>query len=90
MAAAPRKDSAAVFAAIEAALRPYVGSTMASTAAVAHCHRLGIAGPVLDRNQIGQLLGKLSMGLVILLGETKTQSVVGSIQQAIDALEEVR
>jgi len=83
-----RKQRAAVFAAIESALLPYVGRTMASTAAAAHCRRLGIDGPGLDRDQIGKLLGKLSMGLVILLGEAKTKSVVGSIQQAIDALED--
>ena len=88
MAVGLRKQRAAVFATIESALLPYVGRTMASTAAAAHCGRLGIDGPVLDRNQIGQLLGKLSLGLVILLGETKTQSVVGSIQRSIDALED--
>jgi hypothetical protein len=75
-------------AAIESALVPYVGGTMASTAAVAHCQRLGFDGPRLDAGQIGQLLGKLSSGLVILIGEAKTRSVVGSIQSAIDALED--
>ncbi|HEV8628855.1 MAG TPA: hypothetical protein VGV61_00960 [Thermoanaerobaculia bacterium] len=88
MAVGPRKDSAAVFAVIESVLLPYVGRTMASTAAAAHCRRLGIEGARFDGSQIGQLLGKLSMGLVILLGEAKTRSVVSSIQSAIDALED--
>jgi len=85
----PRKNTAAVFAAIQGALTPFVGATMASTAAAAHCQRLGFDGPVLDRQQIGQLLGKLTLGLVILLGEAKTNAVIGATRRAIDALEEV-
>ncbi len=76
-----------MFAAIEAALRPYVGAGMASTAAAAQAKRLGIDGADLDEEQVGQLLGKLTLGLVILVGEARTQSVVGAIREAIDGLE---
>jgi len=85
-----RKKTTDVFAAIETALRPYVGSTMASTAAAAQAKRLGLDGPALDGDQVALLLGKLTLGLVIFLGEAKTESVVGLMRQAIDGLEEAR
>jgi hypothetical protein len=85
-----RKKTADVFAAIETALRPYVGATMASTAAVAQAQRLGLDGAALDETQVALLLQKLTLGLVIFLGETKTKSVVGLMRQAIDELEEAR
>jgi hypothetical protein len=88
VAQGPHKNAAAVFAAIQEALTPYIGATMASTAAAAHCQRLGFDGPALDGHQIGQLLGKVALGLVIFLGEAKTSAVIATIRGAIDALEE--
>jgi hypothetical protein len=44
---------------------------------------------VLDSQQIGQLLGKLTLGLVIFLGEAKTKAVIEATRLAIDALEGV-
>ena len=82
-----RRQTSEVFAAIETALRPYVGATMARTAAAAHAERLGLGGPHLDDEQVGRLLGKLALGLMILIGEARTKSLVASISQAIEALE---
>ena len=82
-----RRKTTDVFSAIEATLRPYVGATMASTAAVAQAQRLGLAGPHLDDEQVGQLLRKLTLGLMILLGEARTKSVVAAMQESIDSLE---
>jgi hypothetical protein len=82
-----RRQASEVFAAIETALRPYVGATMARTAAAAHAQRLGLGGPHLDDEQVGKLLGKLALGLMILVGEERTQSVVASMRRAIEGLE---
>ena len=83
-----RRNAAEVFDAIRTVLTPYVGDLMASTAAIAHCRKLGIEGPVLDHHEIELLLDKLGLGLTIFLGQGKTSLVIASLRQAIEGLQE--
>ena len=82
-----RRKTSDVFVAIEETLRPYVGASMASTAAAAQAQRLGIDGPHIDEQQVSMLLGKLGLGLMVLLGEVRTKAVVAAMRQSIDGLE---
>lgn len=82
------RNTGEVLEVIQASLSPYVGRLMASTAAAAHCRTLGIDGERIDGNQITQLLEKLKLGLVIFVGKDKSETVIASIQRAVEALED--
>lgn len=84
------RNTGEVLGAIDEILTPYVGKLIASTAGAAHCEKLGLAGSILDESQIEVLLEKLGLGLVIFLGQEKTDAVVGSMRSAITSLEEPR
>jgi hypothetical protein len=66
---------------------PYVGETMARSAARAHCQKLGIVidGAEITREQLDALLRKFGQGLNIFIGREKAALVVGEIQAAMAA-----
>jgi len=66
---------------------PYIGSTMARSATVAHCQKLGIAGGSVSAEQVESLLGKLGGGLNIFLGRDKSASVMADVRRALAARE---
>jgi hypothetical protein len=68
------------------AMAPYIGDTMARSAAEAHCQRLGIEG-TMSPDQREALLGKLGGGLNIFLGREKSGSVIARVRDALAALE---
>jgi hypothetical protein len=72
---------------IIAVLSPYLGETMARSAARAHCEKLGIVvdGADITREQFDALLRKLTQGLNIFIGREKAAAVVGEIQAAVAA-----
>jgi hypothetical protein len=63
---------------------PYVGETMARSAAAAHCQKLGIGGEV-GGEQLETLIGRLGSGLNIFLGRDKSARVVAELRQALKA-----
>ena len=63
---------------------PYVGETMARSAAAAHCQKLGIAGEV-GGEQLDALVARLGSGLNIFLGRDKSARVVAELRQALQA-----
>lgn len=83
-----RRNTGEVLEVIQASLSPYVGRLMASTAAVAHCRTLGIAGDRIEGPELDQLLEKLKLGLVIFVGKDKTDSLISSIRRAVELLGE--
>jgi hypothetical protein len=85
---AARRQAAAVFAAIETVLTPYVGRNMASTAAAAQCRRLGLEGASFAEGDIAKLVDRLGLGLKVFLGEARTAEVLATIRNAIAALPE--
>jgi hypothetical protein len=72
---------------IVAVLSPYLGETMARSAARAHCEKLGIVadGADITREQLDALLRKFAQGLNIFIGREKSAAVVGEIQAAVAA-----
>lgn len=72
---------------IVAVLSPYLGETMARSAARAHCEKLGIVVDSADitRDQLDALLRKFTQGLNIFIGREKAAAVVGEIQAAVAA-----
>lgn len=67
---------------VVAAMAPYIGETMARSAAEAHCRKLGLDG-ALGPGQLEQLLAKLGSGLNIFLGREKSAAVIASARQAL-------
>ena len=72
---------------IVAVLSPYLGETMARSAARAHCEKLGIVadGSDITREQLDALLRKFAQGLNIFIGREKSAAVVGEILAAVAA-----
>lgn len=66
-------------------ISPYIGRLMARSSIDMHCKRLGIAGDVIDRPQVDQLLRQLSLGLVIFIGRDKTERVMQEIRTGMES-----
>jgi hypothetical protein len=66
-------------------LSPYIVDTMARSATLAHCQKLGIAtdGSVPHPDQLDGLLGKLGGGLNIFLGRDKAAAVIAEARRAL-------
>jgi len=69
---------------IAAIITPYIGTMMARSSIEMHCKRLGIAGDVIDRGQLDQLLRQLSLGLNIFIGRDKTETVMQEIRGGME------
>jgi hypothetical protein len=61
---------------------PYVGETMARSAAQAHCQKLGV-GTDIGRDQLDALISRLGSGLNIFLGREKSSRVVTELRGAM-------
>ena len=72
-----------VLAELARVLSPYVGATMAEASARAHCQKLGIVGPTLEKDQLAALIAKLGSGLTVFVGRQKSQSVVEEMRKAL-------
>jgi len=64
-------------------LAPYIGETMARSAAQAQCQKLGVEGGSLNPEQLETLLGKLGSGLNIFLGRDKSALVMNDVRRAL-------
>jgi hypothetical protein len=66
-------------------LSPYLGETVARSAALAHCQKLGILveGTDITKEQLEALLRRFAQGLNIFVGREKAAVVVGEIQAAM-------
>ncbi len=62
-------------------MSPYIGDTMARSAAEAHCQKLGVGeGPMSDQ-QLETLLAKVGAGLNIFLGREKAATVIAEVRR---------
>jgi hypothetical protein len=68
-------------------MAPYVGATMARSAAEAHCQKLGFSSGTLTPDQLDALLAKVGAGLNIFLGRDKAATVIGEVKVQLAALE---
>jgi hypothetical protein len=66
-------------------LGPYIGDTMARSAAQAQCQKLGAEGGSLTPEQLESLLSKLGSGLNIFLGRVKSAAVMDEVRRALAA-----
>lgn len=70
---------------IATVLAPYIGGTMARSAAEAHCRKLDLLDGTIGPDQIDLLLGKLGSGLNIFLGHEKSGGVIAEVRRALQA-----
>jgi hypothetical protein len=74
----------AVLRVIVGVMAPYIGDTMARSAAQAHCRKLGL-GETLSPADIEALLVRLGSGLNIFLGRDKSTEVLAETRRALEA-----
>ena len=83
MGAAPGLNTSEVVATIVRVVSPYVGETMARSAATAHCRKLGITGERMDMSQAEALLAKMASGLNIFMGRERSALIVLELRRAL-------
>lgn len=71
-------------------MAPYVGETMARSAAEAHCQKLGIASETISPEQLEALLARLGSGLNIFIGREKSTATVELMRAAVRGMGEAR
>ena len=65
-------------------MAPYIGDTMARSATLAHCRKLGI-GETLSPTDLDALLARLGSGLNIFLGRDRSAAVLAETRRALEA-----
>jgi hypothetical protein len=85
MATSPALSTSEVVLTIVRAVAPYLGETMARSAAQAHCQKLGISGDRMQPEQAEALIGKVSAGLNVFVGRDKSAAVTADLRRAIAA-----
>jgi hypothetical protein len=85
MAASPALSTSDVVQTIVRAVAPYLGETMARSAAQAHCQKLGISGDQMQPSQAEALIGKVGAGLNVFVGREKAAALVAELRRAIGA-----
>ncbi len=64
-------------------LAPYLGAFMAKSAVAAHTTRLKIEGESLSREQLGQLVDRLALGLRVFVGNKKSDEIALELLAAV-------
>ena len=85
MAASPALNTSDVVQTIVRVVAPYLGETMARSAAQAHCQKLGISGDQMQPSQAEALIGKVGAGLNVFVGREKSAALVAELRRAIEA-----
>ena len=63
---------------------PYLGETMARSAAQAHCQKLGIEADRMLASQVEALIGRMASGLNVFVGREKSSAIVAELRRAIE------
>ncbi len=66
-------------------MAPYIGDTLARSAAEVHCLRVGADEATIEPEKIELVLRKLETGLHIFLGREKSGSVIAEARRALQA-----
>jgi hypothetical protein len=85
MPASPALSTLDVVQTIVRIVAPYLGETMARSAAQAHCRKLGISGDRMQPAQVEALIGKVGAGLNVFVGREKSNVMVAELRRAIQA-----
>ena len=83
MATSPALSTSDVVQTIVRVVAPFLGETMARSAAHAHCQKLGIAADQMLPAQAEALIGKVGAGLNVFVGREKASVVVADLRKAI-------
>ena len=62
---------------------PYLGETMARSAAQAHCQKLGIDAERMLAKDVEALITRMASGLNVFVGREKSSAIVAELRQAI-------
>ena len=85
MTTSPALSTSDVVKTIVRVVAPYLGETMARSAAHAHCQKLGISGEHMQPAQAEALIGKMGAGLNVFVGREKSNVVVAELRRALQA-----
>ena len=85
MTTSPALSTTDVVRTIVRVVAPYLGETMARSAAHAHCQKLGISGDHMQPAQAEALIGKMGAGLNVFVGREKSNVVVAELRRALQA-----
>ena len=85
MPASPALSTPDVVQTIVRIVAPYLGETMARSAAQVHCQKLGISGDRMQPAQAEALIGKVGAGLNVFVGREKSNAMVAELRRAIQA-----
>jgi hypothetical protein len=85
MTTSPALSTIEVVQTIVRVVAPYLGETMARSAAHAHCQKLGIRGDRMQPAQAEALIGKVGSGLNVFVGREKSNAMVAELRRAIQA-----
>ena len=83
MTTSPALSTTEVVRTIVRVVAPYLGETMARSAAQAHCQKLGISGDHMQPAQAEALIGKMGAGLNVFVGREKSNVVVAELRRAL-------
>jgi hypothetical protein len=83
MSTSPALSTSDVVLTIVRVVAPFVGETMARSAAQAHCQKLGISGDRILPAQAEALIGKVGAGLNVFMGRERASAVVAYLRRAI-------
>ena len=85
MATSPALRTRDVLTTIVRVVSPYLGETMARSAAQAHCQKLGIEAERIQPGQVDALITKMAAGLNVFVGREKSSAIVAELRRAIGA-----
>jgi hypothetical protein len=66
-------------------MAPYIGETLARSAAEVHCRNVGVREAEIDAGQVELVLRKLEAGLHIFLGREKSAAAIVDMRSALRA-----
>ena len=85
MATSPALSTRDVLTTIVRVVSPYLGETMARSAAQAHCQKLGIETDRMQASQVDALITRMASGLNVFVGREKSSAIVAELRRAIES-----
>jgi hypothetical protein len=84
VATSPALSTRDVLLTIVRVVSPYLGETMARSAAQAHCQKLGIEADRMQPGQVEALITKMGAGLNVFVGRDKSSAIIAELRRAIE------
>jgi hypothetical protein len=84
VATSPALSTRDVLQTIVRVVSPFLGETMARSAAQAHCQKLGIEAERMRPDQADALISRVGAGLNVFVGRDKSSAIVAELKRAIE------